>query len=37
MYQAIMLLIAIGIALKIASNTLKRIKKAVHDEADRER
>lgn len=30
-YQAIMLLIAVGIAVKIASNTLKSIKKAVDD------
>lgn len=37
MYQAIMLLIAFGIAVKIASNTLKSIKKAVHDVEDRER
>ena len=37
MYQAIMLLIAIGIALKIASNTLKGIKKAVDDVRDHQR
>ncbi len=37
MYQAIMLLIAIGIAVKIASNTLKSIKKAVDDLAHRQR
>lgn len=37
MYQAIMLLIAIGIALKITSNTLKSIKKAVDDVRDYQR
>lgn len=37
MYQAIVLLIVIGIAVKIASNTLKSIKKAVDDVQDHQR